>query len=192
MAGLALGLLFAMHESLDMAGLGNPGPRLWRRGISAGLLLWLLAMVLGNFVALAYKELAQAFHLQAELARLTTVDRRTDISKVISATHAPAQFWAVVLIGTFLAPVAEELLFRGLIYRVVARYRNETWAVAVSSLVFAVAHGGPIRFVTLLVLGTVLGITRRKTGSVWQGMIMHMTLNGIMFLAMYTAQNLLK
>ncbi len=185
MAGLALGLLRAMGENAASAGLGKPGKHLWLRGCIAGWLLTLVALELGELVVEVYGVLANVFSMHGLLVRLTAVDRRTDITTIVSVTRHPVQFWGVVLVGTFLVPVAEELFFRGLVYRLVERHSSSTWAIIVSSLIFAAAHGGPIRFATLFVLGVFIAVARQKTGSVWQGMIMHMTLNGTMFALLY-------
>lgn len=192
MAVLALGLLRAMRESAETAGLGRPESNVLPKGLASGWLLCVFAMVIGTLNIRLYFVLAREFHAQQVLDRLMSLDQRTDVAKVLSRLHSPVEFWSIVIVGTFLAPIAEELLFRGFIYRFAERYAGTVWAIAVSSLVFAAAHGGPIRFVPILLLGLVLGIVRRNTGSVWQGIIMHMTLNGIMFLLLFAEPNSLK
>jgi membrane protease YdiL (CAAX protease family) len=105
-------------------------------------------------------------------------------------------FVAVVLV----APIAEELLFRGLILRSIrnAMLRRQTspskalraWAaitaVAVSSVLFSAVHlyegwGSPATIVALgsatLVLGIVNGVYAVTTNRLWPGIATHMAFN---------------
>ena len=72
------------------------------------------------------------------------------------------------------APVAEELIFRGLGFAALGQV-----AVPVTSLLFAIAHGLPSLLVEVAVAGLVLAEIRRRTDSVLPGMGVHMAFNGL-------------
>ncbi|HSD01191.1 MAG TPA: CPBP family intramembrane glutamic endopeptidase [Gaiellales bacterium] len=98
----------------------------------------------------------------------------------IEPTHSPQtthQWTAVVVAAVMLvivAPVAEELIFRGLGFAALGSV-----AVPVTSLLFAVAHGLPSLLVEVAVAGLVLAEIRRRTASVLPGMGVHMAFNGL-------------
>jgi membrane protease YdiL (CAAX protease family) len=98
----------------------------------------------------------------------------------IEPTHDPrtTHQWAAVVVAAVMlvlvAPVAEELIFRGLGFAALGSV-----AVPVTSLLFAVAHGLPSLLVEVAVAGLVLAEIRRRTASVLPGMGVHMAFNGL-------------
>ncbi len=71
------------------------------------------------------------------------------------------------------APVSEELLFRGYVYK--GLERGWGWAVAtlVSGLFFALYHADPLHVVGVLVIGLYLGWLRHLSGSLWTCIAAH-------------------
>ena len=80
-----------------------------------------------------------------------------------------------------LGPAAEEVLYRGLVYGRCLRFLPGAGAIAVSSLLFAAAHGTPARMAAALAMGVLLGLARRKTGTVTVPGILHMAANLAVF-----------
>jgi len=63
----------------------------------------------------------------------------------------------VQLLGAgIFAPVAEEILFRGLTYQRMKRMAGAGWAMILSSLLFAVYHGNPIQMMYAFPLALLL------------------------------------
>jgi uncharacterized protein len=95
----------------------------------------------------------------------------------------------VVLVGycllvCLIAPVAEELFFRGFMFRVFAARMGIVWAALLNGLVFGVVHltGGPLESgVVLFVLGTGFCLLFWKTGSLLPSMALHAINNSISF-----------
>jgi hypothetical protein len=85
-----------------------------------------------------------------------------------------------------LAPIVEELLFRGLLYRYLRGRTGIVLAVALSALVFAVLH---VVIPPLLVMGIVLAILTERTGSLLPGIVLHATNNAMVVLAIWLAAN---
>jgi membrane protease YdiL (CAAX protease family) len=96
----------------------------------------------------------------------------------ITPSHVPhgAHQWtllalAFVMFG-LLAPVSEELLFRGLGFASLGRH-----ALPLTAALFAVAHRLPALLVPVFLAGLAIGWLRRRTGSILPGLAVHASLN---------------
>jgi membrane protease YdiL (CAAX protease family) len=81
-----------------------------------------------------------------------------------------------------LAPVVEELLFRGLLYRYLRGRLGVVVAVVLSALIFGALH---VVIPPLVVMGIVLAIIAQRTGSIWPGIVVHATNNALVVLALW-------
>jgi hypothetical protein len=75
------------------------------------------------------------------------------------------------------APLAEELLFRGIVFRQIRQRLGFAPALLTSSLLFAVMHGDPSQMLTYSVLGGGFALGYAWTGSLWTPVIMHAVWN---------------
>jgi len=87
------------------------------------------------------------------------------------------QGWAMGFMAVAVAPAAEEVLFRGLLYPVLKRRIGMSWAVAVSSLLFAVIHLNLMTFVPLLLLAGLLVWLYEYTGNLLAPLAAHAVFN---------------
>ena len=86
-------------------------------------------------------------------------------------------YFLVLAVG--LAPLFEEIIFRGLLLPVLAR-RYGVWAgLLVTSFLFAIIHGHLPSFVTLFGLSMALGAAHLYTGSLTVPVAMHAIFNAI-------------
>jgi membrane protease YdiL (CAAX protease family) len=83
-----------------------------------------------------------------------------------------------------IAPVVEELAFRGIGYSLFRRF-GEWPAIFGVGTAFALAHGIPASFVALVPLGCALTFMRSRLKSVYPGMITHGVYNAIVMLAIF-------
>ncbi|QBD83693.1 CPBP family intramembrane metalloprotease [Ktedonosporobacter rubrisoli] len=128
-------------------------------GIGAGL----LAFVLKILVTMAY-------------VRITN---DTNNIQNVYAQGGSGGVLSLVLATVFLAlltPLGEELLFRGVITTALLRY-GPVIGVVGSAVIFGLAHGINIVLPTALVVGLVNAELRRRSGSVWPGVIAHAVVN---------------
>jgi membrane protease YdiL (CAAX protease family) len=96
---------------------------------------------------------------------------------------APLQVWAIATLrGTLLAPLFEELLFRGAVLGWLAKRLPLSWAIVVSATLFALMHGFPIVMPYAFLFGLIAGWLRVRSGSTLPGLLMH-ALNNLLFLA---------
>lgn len=85
------------------------------------------------------------------------------------------------------APIAEEILFRGYLYGKL-RYHVPMWAAVIAtSALFALVHGQWNVAVDTFVLSVILCGLRELTGSVWSGILVHMIKNAIAFYLLFLA-----
>jgi uncharacterized protein len=101
------------------------------------------------------------------------------MKEVTRIAREPALFAASLFVLAALAPLVEELIFRGLLYGWLAGRWGTIVAWIVSSLAFAAAHIEWKHIVLVLPLGLWFGWLRRRTGSLWPSLVAHMVNNGI-------------
>ena len=79
-----------------------------------------------------------------------------------------------------LAPIFEEIIFRGMVYSTIRAKFGFTFSMIGSALVFALAHGyGPIAFLTVFWSGLLWAWIFERTGSVIPGICAHAINNGL-------------
>ncbi len=99
--------------------------------------------------------------------------------KEVSKIAREPGFVGSLLAMAVLAPLVEELVFRGLLYGWLAGRWGTIVAWIVSSLAFAAAHVEPAHAILVLPLGLWFGWLRRRTDSLWPSLVAHMINNGI-------------
>ena len=94
-------------------------------------------------------------------------------------------FILLLLTTTLIAPLFEEIIFRGVLLPVLARDYGKTIGILMSSFVFALAHLSLNEFPPLFVLGIGLASTRLITGRLSSSIFMHSFWNGLTFLNLF-------
>ncbi len=98
----------------------------------------------------------------------------------------PASIAAFVFLGIVVAPLMEEIMFRGFLYTVLVDLYGPGLAVPVTSLAFAGLHflqlwgNWPAMFL-ILAVGYILTNARRRTNSLIPSVIMHTAYNTMIF-----------
>jgi CAAX protease family protein len=103
----------------------------------------------------------------------------------------------VALFGIVIAPVVEELIFRGFIYPVFERKHGPAIAILLTSVPFAVLHGPQYAWrwqILILLFGVavVFGTVRARTGSVVTTTLIHVAYNATLFGALLATMGQLK
>lgn len=92
--------------------------------------------------------------------------------------------YGAILKIVILAPVIEELIFRGIIMHGLMRNYTGFTAVSVSALMFALFHLNPWQFPATFVLGILLGIVMLRTRNIYLCIIGHAINNGLVLISM--------
>lgn len=90
-----------------------------------------------------------------------------------------------IFIG-ILAPVAEEVVFRGAVLRSLLTVMEGRWrwgAIAVSAVIFGAVHGNESQFLHAVLTGVLLGWMYERTRSIVPGLVCHWVNNSLAFLA---------
>jgi len=90
--------------------------------------------------------------------------------------------WGGIMRVVIIAPVVEELIFRGVIMAGFIRNYKAVYAIFFSALLFALFHLNPWQFPATFLLGLMLGWLRIRTGSILACIAGHAIHNGIVFL----------
>lgn len=101
------------------------------------------------------------------------VQVQSDTYADIRVANAFMQFLSV----GFIAPVAEELLFRGCIFGTLKKEMHPWVAIVISAAIFGVAHLTPLGIIYATGLGILLGWLTWRTGSVVPSLLFHMAYN---------------
>ena len=88
-----------------------------------------------------------------------------------------------VLVAVIMAPLFEEIVFRGFLFRGFANSWGWLWGALASSAVFGLAHLQLDVFLPLATLGFALAWAYRRTGSLWTCIAMHAIFNLIAVVA---------
>lgn len=149
-----------------LAGVRLVGPTgVWRSlliGLAAAIPAWIGATLLGALAAVVL----EAIGLTEELGPLDTFLERGDPT--------------VILVAFLLvAPVAEEIFFRGVAFNAWERERGPWVAVVGSALLFAAIHSSLFALVPIFALGVVLALLYRSTRSLVATIAMHAGFNAI-------------
>ena len=102
--------------------------------------------------------------------------------------------WLLTIFGITLAPLVEELFYRGFVYPALARRVGMTAGTMITAAAFALMHSaqlahawGPL-FILFLV-GLALTVVRIVSRSVVPGVLMHMAYNATLFTMLYIASD---
>lgn len=172
-APLAVGatLLVAWH-GLARQGLADPRPALRRS----------LGLVRPRFVQVALW-VAAAFAILAGYEVLARQLDRPSLPDFLVELHASAGWLpGLLFVVVFLAPLVEEVLFRGFLLPGLAAGRlGAAGAVVVTAVLFAVVHTqyDPFDMSAVLTLGLLLGAARWFSGSLWLAYGLHAAINAV-------------
>lgn len=97
----------------------------------------------------------------------------------------PLAALALIVPIVVLAPLVEEILFRGAIHWGLSNRFGPVPTVVITAALFAIAHMDPATAIPIFFLGSVLGWARYRSGSILPGFVLH-SLNNAIALAYLT------
>lgn len=142
-----------------------------------GVLFWSILVSVGLILpSMYFQEVTMPDQWPDFIQQIIDQTEQT-LSLVMSTTGG----YAVVCL---LAPIAEELVFRGAVLRTLLQWKPEhRWLmIMLSALLFALSHMNPAQFFHPLLIGLLLGWMYERTGSVLPGIIYHWVNNTVAYL----------
>jgi membrane protease YdiL (CAAX protease family)/Tfp pilus assembly protein PilF len=87
---------------------------------------------------------------------------------------------AITVLGCVVlaAPIAEEILFRGLLFGALLKRVSPASTIVITAALFAAIHLQAMYFLPIFLVGLLLGWSRYKTGSLWASAVVHVLNNG--------------
>lgn len=103
-----------------------------------------------------------------------------EIHRLVFGEHRPAILWLTGVLACVVGPIAEEFLFRGVLYPTLRAQASFPVAMAVSGAVFALIHTNVLGFLPITMLGCLLAYVYERTGSLFAPMAVHITHNTLL------------
>jgi membrane protease YdiL (CAAX protease family) len=166
---IILAVVLLLSRGIAPQALGLQRPASWQRAagwIVAGLVaIWVIGAILNIFLKAGEEQ--------------GLVPDSWDSSRA-------APFVANFVVVAAVAPVVEELTYRGLGFAALRDARGATAAVVLTALAFGLAHGLVVALPVLTTFGVILAWLRWKTESLYPTIILHAVFNGAALIAAVT------
>jgi membrane protease YdiL (CAAX protease family) len=161
LAGQVAVVGFARARAADL-GFRLPSPRGWGLGLAAGG----GGLLLSGVMTLVADRLGEGLEDQGIVENLR---------------DAPPESAALLLLFvTLLAPVSEELVFRGYLQAAFGERLGRRAGIVFTAVLFGLFHlADPWVVPPIVILGLLLGAARARTGSVWPGVLGHVLNNAV-------------
>lgn len=166
---ILVGVALARQRISPREAFGIEGPRLPAHA-GLGVALYPAALPAIAAAAFAARSLLQWGGVETEPQEVLRL--------MIDHGSGPLRFYLIAL-GIGIAPIAEEVLFRGIVLPVLARHVGIAGALVASAAVFAALHMNLAAAAPLFVLGLVFGLAYLYTGSLTVPIVLHAVFNGV-------------
>lgn len=171
LAGLTVGFVFWRIDPASWLGLR------WQGWTMQNRLLWIFiatpiitGLLIGGMVllhVLKYMEWMESLGVEPIQESVKVLQQSKDTMVVILMSLA-----AVVV-----APVCEEIIFRGYLFGVAKKFAGTGIAIVCSGLIFAAAHGNLTALLPLTVVGMGLAVVYDYTKCIWAPIAVHLCFN---------------
>lgn len=99
--------------------------------------------------------------------------KRQELVDLFLQSNSKLLIVIIILFATIIAPITEEFIFRGAIYRFLKSKFNPLFALGFSSLIFAWVHYNILSFLPLVLVGLLLARSYEKTGHILTPIVFH-------------------
>ena len=136
-----------------------------------GYCLPTVALVLGlSTVGVLLDTLISSFFQRFGVVPSTTLNSLGSFSALDIALY--------VVLLVLLPPLLEEFLFRGALLQLLRPF-GDGFAIVLSAVLFALAHGNLVQAPTALLVGLALGFVTVRSGSIWPAVLGHFANNAV-------------
>ncbi|HJS17532.1 MAG TPA: type II CAAX endopeptidase family protein [Anaerolineales bacterium] len=107
-----------------------------------------------------------------------------EMLKLFELLDSPVWF---LLVGAILAPLVEEIFFRGFLFQGFRARYGWVRSILLSSGIFAIAHLDPVALIPTFILGNVLAYLYHRSNSIWPSVFLHVLVNSFGLCVVYVA-----
>ncbi|MGM7700560.1 lysostaphin resistance A-like protein [Pseudalkalibacillus sp. Hm43] len=144
------------------------GVRSFPKGYWRSIIGWTLAVILLSIIIVIIMDLL--IHVGTENSKTESLQSQLNI----------VTFLIGFISAAIVSPIYEEIFYRGFVYRFLRYKYGIPAGLIISSTIFMIVHIPTYNTLPInLVTGLVFAWTYEKTGSIWPGVIIHGTFNGI-------------
>lgn len=136
-------------------------------------IVWLAALVWGGLLG------------ALEAAGLIEGVEPQELVSLFQAGGDPLAIGLLVVLAVVLAPIVEEIIFRGCLYRFLKSQTTRLPAQLISGALFSLMHANLFSFVPLLVVGVLLARVYERSGNLLVPIWFHAFFNGFSLLMLY-------
>ena len=111
------------------------------------------------------------------IASLDVLEPYTDVYNTTIESVLSGNIWVVLLVVGFLAPMFEEIMYRGIILSEFNRSFPFFFANLFQAILFGAMHLNPIQSLYAAVIGFVLGCVYKMSGTIYLTMLIHILFN---------------
>ena len=157
----------------------------WDQPMTLPTLGWLVAsIVIATSLRFGLQMKGQKYAAVASAAIIMVLEPLLSLLPEVPNAYGRGA-WAIVTV-VVMAPLFEEVIFRGVLLESTRAKYGVMAAWLVSSAVFGIVHVHPTVAVNAFAIGLVLGFVYMRTDSLWSTIILHAVNNGIAYLALVT------
>jgi hypothetical protein len=147
----------------------TPFKRTYLKSKPWAVLFWVVLMVFGTIIP--------SLWLQEQLGVEMSDSFKETLSQLMGSS------FGYIAVG-ILAPLAEEVVFRGAILRTLLGLFEQRWhwiAILISALIFGAVHGNLPQFIHATIIGLLIGWMYYRTKSIIPGVVFHWVNNTIAY-----------
>lgn len=142
-----------------------PAPRLRpAQLVNTAVLTLVLALPVVALASLAWRSGLNLFGLP---------DEPQDLIALFAGTHSPWTLAGLLVVACVIAPLNEELLFRGALFRYLRQALGRMPALALTGALFGILHGNWAGFLPLALLGVAFALAYERTGDLRVSIVAH-------------------
>jgi membrane protease YdiL (CAAX protease family) len=165
-----------------LLGCGAARSRPWRlMGLSADRILPGALIALAGSAIVIPLTLAASAWVQViwQLAGASQTQEH-ELLRIMGTVGTPLVSLLIVVSAVVIAPLFEELLFRGCLQTALSHSLKSRWAgVIIAAAAFAFVHEAGWMMPPLMLMGICLGYVYERTGNLWAPILIHAAFNGV-------------
>lgn len=119
------------------------------------------------------------------IASLINLSAHSEQYQEVARIQYNCSFGVGLVVYGFVAPLVEEMIYRGIVYGALRRYLPLPFAMVITSVVFGVYHGNMVQGIYAVIFGTIMILLYEYFGTFWAAVAAHVLANVSTYIASY-------